>query len=115
MVAAVLSRAGGAGDVLHSGFVTYTKERKAKALGVSGALLKERGALNEEVVKQMAMGALKQPASLSLAVSGMLGPEEDEDGNPVGLVYFCAAAKDRAPMIVGEEWGKQSPEETHAT
>jgi nicotinamide mononucleotide (NMN) deamidase PncC len=34
-------------------------------------------------------GINHSPASLSLAVSGVLGPEEDEDGNPVGLVYFC--------------------------
>ena len=112
MVAAALSRADGAGDVLHGGFVTYTKEHKTKALGISPDVLKQSGAVNEEVVKQMALGALKHsPASLSLAVSGVLGPEEDEDGNPVGLVYFCAKAKDKAPMIMREDWGKQSPEE----
>lgn len=112
MVAAVLSRADGAGDVLHGGFVTYTKDHKTKALGVSRDLLKERGAVNEEAVKQMAEGALKNsPASLALAVSGVLGPKEDEDGNPVGLVYLCAAAKGKEPMIVREDWGKQSPEE----
>jgi nicotinamide mononucleotide (NMN) deamidase PncC len=35
MIAAVLSRADGAGDVLHGGFVTYTRA----ALGVSADLL----------------------------------------------------------------------------
>ena len=35
MVAAVLSRGDGAGDVLHGGFVTYTKAHKTMALGVS--------------------------------------------------------------------------------
>jgi nicotinamide-nucleotide amidase len=112
MIAAVLSRMDGAGGVLHGGFVTYTKEQKMKALGVSAQLLKDHGAVNEEVVRQLAAGALERsPASLSLAISGVLGPEQDEDGNPVGLVYFCALAKGKAPLIVRERWGKQAPEQ----
>jgi nicotinamide-nucleotide amidase len=112
MVAAVLSRAEGAGDVLHGGFVTYTKQHKTKALGVSAELLQERGAVNADVVKQMALGALEHsPARVSLAVSGVLGPEEDEDGNPVGLVYFCAAVKGNPPITAREEWGNRTPEE----
>jgi nicotinamide-nucleotide amidase len=111
-VAAILSRADGAGDLLHGGFVTYTKEQKTKALGVSAQLLEEHGAVNEAVVRQLATGALQRsPANISLAVSGVLGPEEDEDGNPVGLVYFCAMAKDGAGQIAREDWGKQSPEQ----
>lgn len=111
MIAAVLSRADGAGDVLHGGFVTYTKKQKTEALGVSAHVLEEHGAVNEEVVRQLAAGALmRSPAALSLAVSGVLGPEQDEDGNPVGLIYFCALAKHRAPLIVREDWGKQPPE-----
>src|SRR6185312_12608987 len=34
MIAAVLSRAEGAGEILHGGFVTYTKALKTSALGV---------------------------------------------------------------------------------
>src|SRR3954470_946201 len=34
-IATVLSQAEGAGDVLHGGFVTYTKENKTSELGVS--------------------------------------------------------------------------------
>jgi len=110
MIAAVLSRAEGAGDLLHGGFVTYTKAHKTAALGVSSELLKERGAVNEEVVKQMAAGALKcSPASVALAVSGVLGPEEDEDGNPVGLVCFCCQKKTQNPAVLREEFGKQKP------
>ena len=60
MIAAVLSRADGASEVLHGGFVTYTKAHKTSALGVSADLLRDKGAVNEEVVKQLARGALKQ-------------------------------------------------------
>jgi nicotinamide-nucleotide amidase len=58
MIAAILSRVDGAGDLLHGGFVTYTKEQKTKALGVSAQLLKDHGAVNETVVRQLATGAL---------------------------------------------------------
>src|SRR5690349_11527256 len=39
IVAAALSHANGATDILHGGFVCYTKAHKTKALGVSAALL----------------------------------------------------------------------------
>jgi nicotinamide-nucleotide amidase len=112
IVAAVLSRMQGASEVLHGGFVTYTKAHKTAALGVSADLLREKGAVNGKVVEQLAAGALKNsPASLSLAVSGVLGPEEDEDGNPVGLVYFCCQKKNGLPVVVRDEFGKKRPEE----
>jgi nicotinamide-nucleotide amidase len=112
MIAAVLSRADGASDVLHGGFVTYTKAHKYAALGVSADLLRDQGAVNEEVIRQLARGALRaSPASISLAVSGVLGPEEDEDGNPVGLVYFCCMKSGGEPVVVREEFAKQEPDQ----
>ena len=45
-IAALLAQAEGASDILHGGFITYTKEHKAKALGVSVRLLKEHSAVN---------------------------------------------------------------------
>jgi nicotinamide-nucleotide amidase len=112
MIAAVLSRADGAGEVLHGGFVSYTKARKHAALGVSADLLRDQGAVNAEVVKQLARGALdRSPASLARAVSGVLGPEEDEDGNPVGVDYLCCLRSGIGPVVVDEDFGKQKPEE----
>ena len=107
-IAALLAQAEGASDILHGGFIAYTKEHKTEALGVPWRLLKEQSAVNADVVKELAAGALERsPASLAIAVSGVLGPEPDEDGNPVGLVYFCVMAKDKQPKVVKEEFGKQ--------
>jgi nicotinamide-nucleotide amidase len=107
-IAALLAQAEGASDILHGGFTTYTKEHKTKALGVSERVLKEQGAVNTDVVKQLAAGALERsPATMAIAVSGVLGPEPDEDGNPVGLVYFCVLAKDQPPTVVKEEFGEK--------
>ena len=111
-IASVLAQADGASDILHGGFITYTKDHKAAALGVSKRLLEEQGAVNGDVVKQLALGALERsPATLAVAVSGVLGPEKDEDGNPVGLVYFCVLAKDVAPIVVKEQFGERPHDE----
>jgi PncC family amidohydrolase len=111
-IAAMLAQAEGASDILHGGFITYTKEHKTKALGVPWRLLKEHGAVNADVVKQLASGALERSsASMAIAVSGVLGPEPDEDGNPVGLVYFCVLTNDKHPRVVKEEFGEQPHDE----
>ena len=110
LIAAVLSHANGATDILQGGFVTYTKEHKTKALGVSAALLKREGSVTAEVARQLARGALKRSrADAVLAVTGVLGPAPDEDGNPVGLVYFCCGAR-KGPMIVLR---KRFPRQSH--
>ena len=91
-LAATLARAPGAGKCLQGGFVTYTKDMKRAVLGVPRDLLESKGAVNEEVALAMAKGALaRSPATPSVAITGVAGPEPDEDGNPVGLVY-CAVA-----------------------
>lgn len=50
LIAALLSKPEGASDVLHGGFVTYTKAQKSRVLGLP-ALLKRNGS-------DMASGAL---------------------------------------------------------
>ena len=100
-VATALSKAPGAGDHFHGGFVTYSKEMKSAVLGVSMKLLKQKGAVCLEVAEAMAMGALKlAPADVAVAVTGVAGPEPDEDGNPVGLVFCSAAGSKRRTVTV---------------
>lgn len=90
LIAAAFSQGDGASDVLHGGFVTYTKAHKSRALGVSKRVLDRLGSVNKTVALELAKGALKHStADLAIAVTGVLGPEPDEDGNPVGLVYLC--------------------------
>jgi nicotinamide-nucleotide amidase len=99
LVAAVLSFARGASDTFLGGYVVYTKQQKAKALGLDPMLLRERGAVCEEVACQLAQGALvRSLATISIAVTGVAGPEPDEDGNPVGLVHLAAAKYGIKPL-----------------
>jgi nicotinamide-nucleotide amidase len=98
-VARALSEAPGAGEHLQGGFVVYSKEMKTKVLGVSSSLLKQKTAVCAEVAEAMAWGALKgSPADVAVAVTGVAGPEPDEDGNPVGLIYCCSVRNGHAPV-----------------
>jgi nicotinamide-nucleotide amidase len=94
LIAALLSQGEGASAVLQGGFVAYSKDHKACALGVDEQLLLRAGSVNEKVAEQMAQGALdRSPADIAIAVTGVLGPEPDEDGNPVGLVFLAGFAR----------------------
>jgi nicotinamide-nucleotide amidase len=108
LVSAVLSQADGAGQVLHGSFVAYSKANKTIALGVDSELLKRDGSVTAEVVRQMVHGALsRSPADLALAVSGVLGPSPDEDGNPVGLVYFGCGHRNSPVAVSRKNYGPQ--------
>lgn len=92
-LAAALARAPGAGEVLHGGFVTYSKAQKI-ALGVSPRLLAEETAVSMAVAESMARTALDHtPADMTIAITGVAGPEPDEDDNPVGQIFVAAARR----------------------
>ena len=75
--------------------VGYHCEVKAGVLGVSQALLDEKGAVCAEVAEQMARGARKTlDCDLAVSVTGVAGPDPDDRGNPVGLVFTALAAPD---------------------
>jgi nicotinamide-nucleotide amidase len=94
LLAAVLAEAPGAGRQLQGGFVTYTKDQKTIALGIPRALLGRESAVSEAVARSMAEGALARSiADLSVSITGVAGPEPDEDDNPVGLVHIAAALR----------------------
>ena len=102
----LLSEAPGAGALLHGGFVTYTKDNKTRALGVSAELLKEKGAVCGDVAVAMAQGALaRSPANVAVAITGVAGPERDEDGNPVGLVCIAVATQGAPPIRIEKRYG----------
>ncbi|MFZ5722621.1 MAG: CinA family protein [Pseudomonadota bacterium] len=76
------------------GFVTYSNEAKSELLGVAAATLAEHGAVSEAVVKEMAIGAVKNSrAHLSVAVSGVAGPDGGTPEKPVGTVWIAWGQK----------------------
>ncbi len=92
LVAAALTSIAGSSDVFERGFVTYSNEAKAEMLGVEQALIEKHGAVSADVAVAMAKGALKHSrAHMSVAITGIAGPDGGSPEKPVGLVYFAAA------------------------
>jgi nicotinamide-nucleotide amidase len=107
LLASALSEAPGAAELLHGGFVTYTKANKIAALGVARDLLSgPRGAVSPEVAAAMAEGALaRSPAAVAIAITGVAGPSPDEDGNPVGLVCIAVARTSFPVSVLKRNYG----------
>lgn len=108
LISALIAQAEGAGEVLDGSFVAYSKGHKARALDVDRDLLCRSGAVNRPVAQQMLMGALAHsPADLGLSVTGVLGPEPDEDGNSVGRIILAAARRGGEARVRQKDYGKQ--------
>ena len=74
------------------GFITYSNIAKHKILEVSKDTLNNHGAVSQEVVEEMVIGALKKSrANLGVAISGIAGPGGGTPERPVGTV--CLAWK----------------------
>ena len=105
LLASVLSESPGAAELLHGGFVTYTKQNKTTALGVPEELLQREGAVNAEVPALEEGGLERSPAELAAAITGVAGPSPDEDGNPVGLVFIAVARRGFPTTYLARDYG----------
>jgi PncC family amidohydrolase len=93
-LATLLADTPGAGTCFHGGFVTYAKASKTRLLDIPAPLIEAHTAVSREVAERMATGALAASgADVTIAITGVLGPEPDEDGNPVGLIHIAAATR----------------------
>ncbi len=91
MVAAAITDVAGSSAVFERGFVTYSNVAKTEMLGVSPATLEAHGAVSEEVVREMATGALRAAqATVAVSISGIAGPGGSEF-KPEGRVCFGLA------------------------
>ena len=76
--------------------VTYSNDVKSGVLGVSDETLKAHGAVSEECVREMADGVRHRTgASVSIATSGIAGPDGGTPDKPVGTVCIALSADDR--------------------
>lgn len=88
-VAKLLTDVPGSSRWFDCGFVTYSNESKQRQLGVSAGTLSQHGAVSENVVLEMAVGALvASHARLAVAISGVAGPDGGTALHPVGDVWF---------------------------
>jgi len=94
-VSEVVTATAGSSAWFERGFITYSYASKEELLGVQAEALQASGAVSEEVVRQMAVGALRNShAQVALAISGVAGPAGGSPDKPVGTVCFAWALKE---------------------
>jgi len=79
----------GSSNIFDRGFVTYSNQSKQDMVGVRQETLEAFGAVSEQVVKEMAEGALvHSQADIAVSISGVAGPSGGTEEKPVGMVCF---------------------------
>lgn len=99
LIAKLITDVSGSSAVFKCGIVAYANEIKESVLGVKGETLKNFGAVSEETVREMALGALKiSGADIAVSVSGIAGPESDDTNKPVGLIWLAVSFKGKTTV-----------------
>ena len=82
----------GVSSVYRGGVVSYWTSVKGDVLGVPQEILDEYGPVSEQCARAMAEGACRVTgAEIAVSVTGSAGPDPDERGTPVGIVYIGLA------------------------
>ena len=94
-VAERMTALSGVSSVYRGGVVSYWTSVKQDVLGVPAEILERFGAVSPESARAMAEGACRVTgADLAVSVTGVAGPDPDERGTPVGVVYVGLATPD---------------------
>lgn len=106
LVAGLLTAVPGSSAVMERGFVTYSNEAKAEAIGVPMDVILRHGAVSEPVARAMADGALAASrAEVAVSVTGIAGPGGGSADKPVGLVHFGLAVRGGPTRHVERRFG----------
>ncbi|MBI3683603.1 MAG: competence/damage-inducible protein A [Acidobacteria bacterium] len=95
MVAERITSVAGSSDYFAGGFLAYSYRAKNALLGIDPELLREYKAVSEPVARAMAVAALERSgATLSVSVTGVAGPGQGAETEPVGAVWVGVANAD---------------------
>ncbi len=94
-IAYAFTELAGSSTWFERGFVTYSNEAKIDSIGVSADIIERYGAVSEQTVQAMVVGALEHSlAEFAIAVSGVAGPAGGSEDKPVGTVWFAWGNKE---------------------
>lgn len=90
-----LTSISGSSSVYIGGIVAYANSIKEQILGVDKDILENYGAVSEQTVKSMVIGAINMTSSdVAIAVSGIAGPTGGSPEKPVGTIWLACGSKD---------------------
>jgi nicotinamide-nucleotide amidase len=93
-VAKLITDVPGSSRWFSCGVVAYSNAAKQRLLGVTAATLAEHGAVSEQTVIEMAVGALVVgEGHRAVSISGVAGPDGGTAERPVGLVWFSRSQR----------------------
>ena len=92
LIAQRMTSVPGSSKYFIEGVVTYSNDSKVRLLGVDKKLIREFGAVSQQVARDMARGVRhRAKTDFGLAVTGIAGPGGGTKDKPVGLVYIALA------------------------
>lgn len=94
LFSASITSISGSSECFKGSFITYSNEIKNRIIGVKKETLLNYGAVSKECVIEMSENARKiMKSDISIAVSGIAGPNGGSEDKPVGLVWICLSAE----------------------
>lgn len=105
LIAAALTDIPGASAAFYGGYVTYANTAKSRMIHVQPRLIRDYGAVSNQVARAMADGARNTAhVDYAVAVTGIAGPDGGSDKKPVGLVYL-AVSSELATVVIEHRFG----------
>ncbi|MDD4729257.1 MAG: nicotinamide-nucleotide amidohydrolase family protein, partial [Dysgonamonadaceae bacterium] len=93
-IAHLLTSIPGSSTYFKGGLVCYANSAKKNLLNVKQTTLETHGAVSQQVVEEMAKGAIDAfGTDCAIATSGIAGPDGGTEGKPVGTVWICTICK----------------------
>jgi nicotinamide-nucleotide amidase len=106
LIGNLMTNVPGSSQYFAGGVVAYSNQAKRDLLGVSSETLNQHGAVSDQTVCEMASGVRERfGTDLSLAVSGIAGPDGGSPEKPVGTVYIGIADRDSTFSQRYRFWG----------
>jgi nicotinamide-nucleotide amidase len=95
-IAHLITSVPGSSDYFKGSIIAYANEAKESLLGVRHQSLVDYGAVSEQVVKEMAIGArARLRTDYAIATSGIAGPGGGTDDKPVGTIWIAIATPEK--------------------
>lgn len=95
-LSAALTRLSGASEFFKGSVVSYCNDAKINTLGIKKETIEKHGAVSDECIREMALGANKLfKTDLAFATSGVAGPTGGTSKKPVGFIWIAIASRNK--------------------